>query len=275
MLIGWVSRADLSLAQAIEYSLRLHGVHLLYFIISGIITVLVWKRLFSRREIGWSYIAFSFLFVVFALAVPLSTLAGYMVAFERLLLYAVFAATILNGLGLYMLLREQHQKTVVLASITLLIMLATMGIFNVNTSPLIKSTNQQVTTMELEGTEWFLAYRDEELPSYRTFFVEYSHVYALTGYLAQPKNIVVANMSPLHFGYEQYQMFGESYESDNYFLNNKLSRVRDPEVFPEIKDTWRYTPSDYEQLEQDPSVARIYHNGEFEIFYVTGLASSE
>jgi len=274
-LTGWVSRAGLSFGQTIEYSLRQHGVRLLYVILAGIVTMVVWKRLITRSEIDWHYVVFSSLFFVFALAVPLSTFIGYMLAYDRVLLYAIFAATILNGLGLHWLLQKYRRKVVVFASIALLIMFATLSIFNVNTSPLIKSTTQQVTAMDLKGTRWFLDYRDEELPSYRTFFVEYSHVWALTGFQAHPKNIVVANMSPVHFGYDQYQMYGESCESDNYFLNNRLSRLRDPEIFPELEATWRWTPSDYEQLEQDPSVARIYHNGEFEVFHITRLASSE
>jgi len=268
----WVSNAHMSFFRTIEYILRLHGADIAYFIIPTIFTIVVWRKLLNRSSVNWYYIVFSSLFVIFTIAIPISLLAGYQLAYTRVLICAIFFAALLNGCGLYVLLHRYNRKTAVKVSIVVLTILVVVGIFTTYRSPINKNTNEQVTAMDLQGANWFLNYRNDIMISRQTYFIQYSYFAALRGFRDYPPNIAWGttekSLAPPHFGYDYYQTYGESYTEDSYLLVNKLSLVRNPSVFPELKNSWRWTPTEYEKLNQDISVSQIFDDGEFQTYYV-------
>ena len=50
---------------------------------------------------------------------------------------------------------------------------------------------------------------------------------------------------------------------------NRLAEETYPRQFPEYEEHWRFTPQDFEQLDNDRSVSRIYDNGEVRTYRVT------
>jgi hypothetical protein len=274
LYVSWLERAGTSFYDAIEIFVMNHGQHILYFAVAGMITILAWRELLlSKSKVNPNIAIFSFIFLIFLIASLLSFVTGYSIGYVRLLNHAIFASTILNGLGLYWLYeRWQNKRLFELATIFLLVTCMVLGMFNLFHSPIIKATNQQVSAMDIEGTKWLLAHQNDELLIDQISFMQYSYASALLGVQALPKNIrwggYVEYQPPEHFGYDYYQTYGESRSEDRYFVNDKLSRVRYPEGIPQYPKAWLWTPADFERLEADPTVNRIYNSGEFEVFYV-------
>jgi hypothetical protein len=69
-------------------------------------------------------------------------------------------------------------------------------------------------------------------------------------------------------------MYGQFFAQDRYFVESKLSRMLYPEIFPEFEHLWRFTPEDFHRIDNiDPTVSRIYSNGEFWVHYVQGVGT--
>jgi hypothetical protein len=128
--------------------------------------------------------------------------------------------------------------------------------------------------MDLEGARWFFDHRNEDLTIDELAFIQQYYYAALRGAGAPARNIlnveaVEDRRPPDHFGADAGQTYGQASGEDGYFISDKLSRtwyleglVRRYEAF------WRWTPKDFERLDEDSTVNRIYSNGEFETFYI-------
>ena len=63
---------------------------------------------------------------------------------------------------------------------------------------------------------------------------------------------------PDHFNYSNKKMLGESYIEDKYLLLNELSRLLYPKVYSEYSHLWRFNDEDFNKLNLDQSVNKIY-----------------
>ena len=75
-----------------------------------------------------------------------------------------------------------------------------------------------------------------------------------------------------HFNYiNNTNTLGESIPgtSNEYYIDYEVNRLFYPQIYPEYKDQWKFTPNDFSRLDNvDPSVNQIYSNGNFWINYV-------
>jgi hypothetical protein len=128
-----------------------------------------------------------------------------------------------------------------------------------------------VTRMDLIGMSWVLKYRDarfliDDIEVVQRRFADY--------FLGSETPILNVRMASQvawpseHFGFPEYEAYGQLYEGDRYFLMDKASELRYPGVFPEYPHHWSFTPDDFIRLSRDPTVDKIYSNGEFRAFYV-------
>ncbi len=147
-----------------------------------------------------------------------------------------------------------------------LLVLILLSVFSLHLSPLGSEVNQQVTEMEIEGSEWAFNHSDQEYDvvefdlSHRRF-----HHYH---YGVEHEFTVQGERPPDHFNYQAGPTFGEFYEDDKHLVINELGRVVYPEGFPNYPENWRFTPDDYERLEVDPTVDRAYDNGDYNTYLV-------
>jgi hypothetical protein len=270
----WLQRAEVPFEDAVTLFLKMFGNRLMYFIISSVISVMTWWKLFLVRDrIAPTYVVFSFLFIVSVALLVISFFSPYEIGYARFIGYAVFASTMVNGMGLYQLhQRIRKTKFLTLATTIFLIVSLSLGVFNSYYSPFINAANQQVTVANIKGMSWFLERRDESLLTDEIAFTQYAHARALHGCQKEYKNIryprEIEPMLPEHFGYTKYPTYGASIHSDRYLLINKLSRIYFTERIPQYPNAWRWTPADFERLENDYTVSVVYRNGDFEIFYV-------
>jgi hypothetical protein len=272
----WLGRADIPLSDTIELFLKRHGQHLLYFAVSGVVSVIAWwKLLFSKSKPAPGLVVFSFLFAVWVVLLPVSFVISYELAYTRFIGYAILFSTLVNGLGVYWLYqRFGKRRLLTLATVFFLIIPLTLGVLNCYGSPFTAGFNDHVTTADMKGTSWFLEKRDEKLVADQITFNQFDYTSALLGRGSVPidiRGIYEAEASmPEHFGYSKYSSYGAAIDKDRYFLSHKLDRIVYTERIPEYKAAWRWSPTDFERLESDPTVNRVYNSGQFEVFYVQG-----
>jgi hypothetical protein len=189
---------------------------------------------------------------------------------DRILDYIYPLLFLLVGLGLFKIINYGKKgyplvlRALVVTSIISVCIL--IGIFEIFPSPLVHQQNSQMSKMELSGVNWFINARNPRLQ-----FTEIADV------ILPPLESVIIGMNeedyPLkklewlgnHFNYDKNQTFGETINENLYLIINRYSRS----VYIELWPTGRFTWNDFDLLEEDPTVNRIYDNGEAQNYYVT------
>lgn len=221
---------------------------------------------------------------VFTLAYGSTTLLfGFMAAlfltndliagFGRPLLFGKLFAAVFVGTLFHLAWQRSEtpggQTLVSVAFAGLLLAMVVLSVFGMFTSPVVFDKNHQVTEMELDGTEWLFENRDPDhlideqgIRQYRFY-----HLYYGTN---QPDETVRwgGATPPDHYNYTVNERLGQSYDDDRYLLLPKAGRITYPERFPDYREQWRFLPSDFERLEADRSVNRVYDNGEVNVYLV-------
>ncbi|MBT9148398.1 MAG: hypothetical protein DDT32_02170 [Syntrophomonadaceae bacterium] len=214
------------------------------------------------------------MFGVFSILLLVTFFGNVWLEYGRAMRYTIFAATILNGIGLYTLFHNWNKKAGTIAIVLLLIASGIIGVFNTHPSPIVRSVNFQVTDMEMTGMRWFLDHRDEDILVDNIDVNQSRFTDAIRGRQEVIPNIRYKALPLDHFGYPDYVMFGESFREDRYFVDGKISRIVGPEVFPKFEHLWKFTPEDFQRLDnEDPSVSKVYSNGEFWVYFVRGMGT--
>lgn len=149
-----------------------------------------------------------------------------------------------------------------------LVVVVTLSIFTFYPSPYGTSDNQQVTEMELSGSEWIMEYgnADNELTGLELSHRRFHHV---QNGVDRPPAFQRGSI-PERFSYTERLYLGANYEDDSYLTVTRRARLVYPELFPDYRDQWRYTPADFARLELDRTVGRIYDNGDYTQYRIRG-----
>jgi hypothetical protein len=268
-----LEKASLSTFDFIILFFKMFGQVVIYCAITlAMFFVMLKKFIFNKYQIDIQQLNFSILFAIFGILMFVAFFSNIIwVGYGREMRYVIFAATILNGLGLYSLFHKKHRRLGTVLITIVLITTATFGIFNTYPSPLTRDNNSQVTAMETIGVTWFLSHQNSNLliDNLNVDQLRFSNL--ILGIQNIPSNIRYNSLPPDHFGYTNNSMYGEFYNFDRYFIDSKLSRIINPSVFPEYASLWRFSSEDFYRLDYtDPSVNKIYSNGEFWVYYIHG-----
>lgn len=193
---GMLSKAELSFYQFIELFIKMYGQYAIYYLIALVISINYWwKFLIEPKKANKTGILFSgFFFVIGAAAVVFILFYPY-TSITRNLNWLFFAATVLNGYGLYEIFNGQDRKKIgALTVCFILLATATIGLFNTFPSPIIRDNYYHATRMDLIGTEWFLGHQNDDFQIIwiNHALMRFSH--ASMGYNAIPKNVLEINM---------------------------------------------------------------------------------
>jgi hypothetical protein len=74
-----------------------------------------------------------------------------------------------------------------------------------------------------------------------------------------------------HFGYANYDTLGEQYPVDKYAGITKQDRVLYSTVWQAVG---RFNNTDFERLDRDKTVDKLYSNSELDVYYIHGVAAS-
>jgi hypothetical protein len=188
----------------------------------------------------------------------------------RIVIYVVLICTVFVGLVLNRLLEKADHTSkkipfkpalAIVFVIFILVFSSVNGILKLYPSSYILGCNQQVTHSEIEGIDWFFDNRDINTPTVLMSLME----------VMCRKGLPMREKMPYHFSYTNHTMIGESYTENRYMILNKLDRLLYTEVWPEIAEERCYT-SDFEKLEYDQSINKLYSSGGFDVWYIHHLA---
>ncbi|MCL0065573.1 hypothetical protein M1N79_01625 [Dehalococcoidia bacterium] len=231
---------------------------------------------------------------LFSLYAPLAALALAIIVFHffhiafgpfRLLVYVVIICTIFAGFMLYGILERARswqksnyvRRLAPLLVTIVLIAVAINGGLKLHPSPYILAANFQITRTEIAGMDWFFHNKDVAMPiTGMTISPGRFADFILPAEQRKQHGHIPAHMPreaqvPWHFGYDEHLQLGETFADDTYMVLTALDRVVYVEVLPEIQHL-RLSPSEFEKLEQDPSVKKLYGNGGLDVYLIRARA---
>jgi hypothetical protein len=225
---------------------------------------------------------------------PIAMLALFVVIFYlvnlnfsplRLVAYVALIMAMLTGFGLNTLLRQSRSKPknifyniVVVSFVFLVIVVSFAGsALELYPSRYILTANDQVTRTDLQGMDWFF---ENQNASYQISVLNMTP-YRYANYLLGPQESdAQTNLTPVilepkegigmpyHFGYDEKAELGEWYSQQSYLLIDQEDRLFFQDVLPEMQKS-RFTPQDFDKLNEDPSLNLVYSNGGLDIYGVT------
>jgi len=269
-----VSETSPQLTDLVVIGFAKYGISVLLAGVAGLylLTVVV-DVVFDRVDVTTYELSFSFTFVAFTGLSVLFLLFDLVVGWGRPLLYVNVFGALLTGPLFYKLYQQIDTSrviTVILCS--LLLAHAVFGVVTLYHSPVKAEPSHQVTDGELEGAQWLLQHRNRFVGTveYGISFYRFGDAYYGKN-KSNPRELVDPDDSgpPPHFGYDRNLTLGSSFERDRYMIITAKGRHFYPEMYPEYRDHWRFTPQDFDHLRRDPTVAHLYDNGEVDVYRVT------
>jgi len=268
---------------AVQYIFNIYGAVFLYMLLALIGLPILWRK--TRYQPNFNNLA-SLYGPLAGIALVIAALFFTAVFFGpmRLVIYVVLLSTVFAGFILYETLergRASHKSiwlrimASLLVAITLVVCFGN-GVSKVYASPHILEDNWQVTRTEIMGMDWLFDKKDQSLSMRAHTLTPFRFAeFLLTreeraqrpdfppGYGTSP---------PLHFGYDKETWLGECYTEDIYMPLGDRDRLRYVEVFPQLAK-YRYYPEDFERLEGDPTVDKLYSNGGLHVYYIRGIVA--
>lgn len=258
-----------------------YGTHLVVFSLGFLFLGLALLLILNRSYVPDSYTVmlggtlslFAFgglFFLIFDLIVPhirpweIALIGGALLAGQLFSLLLYRTPWIRSGANL--------QTGVYSLLIVAVVLVAFLSVFTLYSSPLATDDNEQVTEMEVAGTEWVTEYGDTEndISGLETSYRRFHH--AQFGLLQQ--QTLAGTGIPARFNYTRQPHLGQSYDGDAYLTISRLGRIVYPELFPGYRENWQFQPADFERLDHDRSVARIYDNGDYNQYLATPPATT-
>ena len=142
-----------------------------------------------------------------------------------------------------------------------------ISIFSLYTSPYVMRPTPEATEMDINGATWLLNYKN----SSTTCAEIMSPVYRLAdGILGQHSardriDIQSSTSIPDNFNYTSNTYLGNSYTEDKYSMITKFDTVIYDTVW---KNVGRFHAEDFEKLNFDSTVDKMYSNGETNVYYI-------
>lgn len=266
-----VSRTSPALGDLLRILLLEYGTAIVVLGVSGLhLANVALERVRGRVSTTVFELSFSVTAMAFSGVAVLFLVFDLIVGFGRPLMTArYFGVLVVGSLFFDLYRRTGENPTVPRAAGVALVILVVFSTFGIYHSPLTIGINQQVTEAELDGAEWYLSLGDQRLPHTEYGIDLYRFEDAMLGF--QADNVTRdPEPPPDHFGYAGGDTLGAAYSEDHYLVVTPAGRQFYPVVWPDYEEYWRYTPTDFERIETDPTVSQVYANGGFETYHVTG-----
>lgn len=272
------ARAGLTFNDLAEIVLRQYGDEIIFGLLALAGVALLVRR--RRQTTWWRVLPILALFTVTALSIPVFLFRDLIIHL-RPLKYLVLYTMVLAVPALAWWLggrprpagrsnQERKRRIGPVLLVVPLLAAATVAVFDTYPNPKILAYNQQVTAAEIAGAEWFFNAKNDELLVDEVFYLQDRFAsYVLGEAQASERHDVRSHRAqpypPDHFGYNETATLGEHYSEARYVIVNPVVRVVYRDLWPDVA---RFTEAEYERLEVDPTVNRLYDSNDFNIYLV-------
>jgi hypothetical protein len=187
---------------------------------------------------------------------------------QRLLAYLVLFTPIFVGFSFQYFLSKRRNYITASLCIVIIMTASIISILSIYPSPYIIRPNPEVTQMDMHGFEWFVDYKSRNIGCTCIMSPPYRFADAILGNTEEDKRSDIGHRAPAipdHFNYTCYETLGESYKKDRYAAITKMDKVIYDTVWEVVG---RFHKEDFEKLENDKSVDKLYSNGECDVWYI-------
>lgn len=259
-----------------------YGIFLSMALISIIcILYILVKQYQNKQKFKFNFcLIFSILnLIVFVLLTGWEILAASIVEWERFATWAYLFSFIAISPVIYSIIFSNKFRNGIFKFITksfkiaimciILMSLTGISVFSLYRAPLASEANMQVTSMDLKGVEWILDNRNHQILINQFGIDQWRYSDAIHEYnLSEQETRRHGITAPNHFNYNNTTSLGEYYHINCYLIITRMGKIFYPEVYPEYKSKWRFESKDFDTLQNDNTVNRIYYNGDFEAYMI-------
>lgn len=258
---------------------------ILIFIMLALISVpILFRKMSTSRNLGKLLSLYG---PLLAFGLTIIILFGFNIQFGpgRLSRYAVIICAVFVGFVFYEVL-ERTRNTPDKSYLTrlwlslmvlILVLLPVNGVFKTYYSRYTYTPSGHVALTDIKGADWFFNNKDIRLAfiSYDMVPPRYADLLLTPEEKGKRSDIPGWDypLLPWHFNYDSQSMLGESYTEDLYMVVTQNDRLQYVEVYPEVAE-FRFYPSDFDKLETDPSIDKLYSNSGLEVWHVHPVVSS-
>lgn len=246
----------------VELAVRMYGDNLFYLFFSFVALILI-SRGFVQRDSGREKL---FVLAASFLASGLTWVGIFVItlqiSFGRLLgsNFMMWAAPVLAAFALHRVFERTARLRVPIVA-TILFCGLTTAIIGVYHSPIILQPNWQILLTDVQGAGWFGTHTDPEAP--------------LATMGVPPAFALGKAEVPQHLNRTAQSDLGAAFDDNTYLLVTERSKIvaTHPVLSRAMIADQRFLApgferEDFDQLERDPTVNKLYTNGEFDAFLI-------
>lgn len=261
----------------VELLFKMYGVNIILLILSLIAAFIVIKQIRSGSIKKETQNLFSllivFLFMDLLYFLYLLGAPGLQpIQPDRIMSFIMVFTPIFAGFSLYELSNSVRFKHLMSGGIICIILLAScLSIFSFYASPYIILPNNQITQMDMAGMKWYIQEKDSTIGSVDIMTPPGRFAMGILGSIEARKRADLdygrygSEKIPDHFDYIHRSSLGELYTKDRYAVITKFDRIIYTTVW---KVVGRFNDSDFEKLERDATVGKLYSNSELDVYFI-------
>lgn len=254
-----------------QYLFRMHGGVLIDVIITLLTIPILIRKLRFQPDLSKLMYLYCPVIVIGLLTIMLYFL-NIDFGPDRLLVYIVMLCTPFIAFGLYELLTQtRHSRLVPFITVIILVALTVNATAAIYTSPYIYMDNWQITRTEITGMDWFLHKMNTNI--------------GITGIKVMPRQFasfllaekelplwpdIITPKVPYHFGYNNYATLGQVFAQNTYMVLMSRDKSIYRDIYPAMAGI-RFLPQDFEKVNYDITVNRLYSNSGFEVYFINSL----
>jgi len=258
----------------LDYFIKTYGVYLISIIISIIALIIFFVKKQEKNNIFWIWICLSFLYTLAVLGLFFEF--GF--APTRFLFYSMVLTIPLFGyVGGLVITNDLFFRGIkfkiffIIIGLLVLMFVILNGLFTIYPSPYTLSSSYQSTNTEVAGMNWYFNNKDTgleitgiNLPTTRF----YDFIFGVGD-----KRLVLGGVnslySPFHFGYDHHISLSNSYDTSLYLGITTRDLFKYVYVYPQMAK-YRWNPRDFQRINRDSGIQKIYTNDGFELNFIGG-----
>jgi hypothetical protein len=271
---GSLAKANVQGLGIIILMLKMYGEILIFLILATLAAILLVKQIrLGIRDSGKYRLLLSGVWISLALLFFAADFVGVsafrVLAADRMLVYIETACIPFVAFALWEIARRtRFSRLAKVGTFGLVILALVVNFYGHYNSPYLIRPNEQVTHRNMAGMTWYLDEKDPRVLAFYVMTPPERFSQGIVGLQATELRLDMPFFSQLetHFGYDNFTTIREQYGGDRYVNINKFDRVVYQTVWQHLG---RFNDADFERLEQDPTVDRIYSNGEMDVLFVS------
>jgi hypothetical protein len=249
----------------VEIALKLYGDNLVLLAFALIALFIVAQEFVRRNDDVKNLFVLSIPFLISGPVWVLIFVTTLQVTMGRLLgsNAMMWTTPVLAGYAFHRLFEKaKGMRTIIVVSV--LVCTSVVAVFGVYHAPFTLQPSWQIVPTDVYGASWFWEHHDSTAP-YATMGVPPAYVWGRAEV-------------PVHFQYDEQSTLGTSFQRDTYLLLAERFKIAsmDPVLSRAMISDARlvrpgFSGADFDRLERDSSVSKLYTNGELDVFLIRSV----